>query len=75
MQYRSLKSSPTKQSLLGFGCMRFPLLEGTQEIDEKAAEAMIDYAYQNGVNYFDTAYIYHEGKSEGFIGKALKKIS
>lgn len=73
MKYRSLKNQPTRQSLLGFGCMRFPLVQGTQEIDEEKAMEMIDYAYQNGVNYFDTAYIYHEGKSENFIGRALKK--
>lgn len=73
MQYRSLKSAATRQSLLGFGCMRFPLVEGSKEIDEEQALKMIDYAYQNGVNYFDTAYIYHEGKSENFIGRALKR--
>lgn len=61
-------------SLLGFGCMRLPLLsEGKQEIDYATAEAMVDLALKNGVNYFDTAYMYHEGKSEPFIGHALKK--
>lgn len=37
------------------------------------AEKMIDYAYENGINYFDTAWPYHDGESEIFIGKALKK--
>ena len=59
-------------SLLGFGCMRFPTLEdGT--IDSKQAEEMLDYAYKNGVNYFDTAYFYHGGESESFTGKVLAK--
>lgn len=60
-------------SLLGFGCMRFPCIEGTQEIDLQQTEKMIDYAYSHGVNYFDTAYPYHEGKSETAIGQLLKK--
>ena len=59
-------------SLLGFGCMRFPKTE-TGEIDEPKAEAMLDRAYRNGVRYFDTAYPYHEGKSEPFVGRALAK--
>lgn len=61
-------------SLLGFGCMRFPRIdEAKQDIDEEEAMKMIDYAYQNGVNYFDTAYIYHDGQSELFIKKALSR--
>lgn len=60
-------------SKLGFGCMRLPLREGSSDIDYEKAEAMIDYAYSRGVNYFDTAYPYHEQKSEAFIGRALKK--
>ncbi len=58
-------------SLLGFGCMRLPVDEKAKEIDESAAQEIIDYAYKNGVNYFDTAYMYHDGKSETFLGKAL----
>lgn len=60
-------------SLLGMGCMRLPLIPGTQEIDAAAAQAIIDRAYAAGVNYFDTAFNYHGGKSESFIGPALKK--
>ena len=43
-------------SVLGMGCMRFPTLEGTNEIDEKQTEEMFDYAIKKGVNYFDTAW-------------------
>lgn len=61
-------------SLLGYGCMRLPcLVEGKQDIDVARASEMIDYAYAHGVNYFDTAYTYHDGMSELFIGEALKK--
>ncbi len=56
-------------SILGFGCMRFPTKGGS--IDEPRAAAMIHEAIAKGVNYFDTAYIYHGGKSEAFLGGAL----
>jgi Predicted oxidoreductases of the aldo/keto reductase family len=58
-------------SHLGFGAMRFPTKDG--HIDEEESSKMIDYAYENGINYFDTAYGYHGGESETFIGKALAK--
>jgi predicted aldo/keto reductase-like oxidoreductase len=74
MEKRAYKDSKEKISLLGFGCMRLPLLkEGGPEIDAKAAEAMIDYALGHGVNYFDTAHPYHAGLSEPFVGEALSK--
>jgi len=63
-----------KPSLLGFGCMRLPkMFSDKEDIDYKAAGEMVDYAYKQGINYFDTAYIYHEGQSEEFIGHTLKK--
>ena len=58
-------------SLLGFGCMRFPTKDG--HIDEPRAEAMLDRAYAAGINYFDTAYPYHGGESEPFVGRVLDK--
>ena len=62
-------------SLLGMGNMRLPT-EGDQAgnpIDYQRASAIIDAAMAAGVNYYDTAYIYHGGKSEEFVGKALAK--
>ncbi len=61
-------------SLLGFGCMRFPVLDSDDtKIDYEKSLEMIDIAYKNGVNYFDTAYGYHGGESEKFVGVALKR--
>ncbi len=63
-----------KLSALGLGMMRMPVLNSDPAvIDETAAEAMIDYAYQNGINYFDTAWGYHNGQSELVAGKYLSK--
>ena len=63
-----------KLSALGLGCMRLPCIDGKDENpDPKAAEEMIDYAIANGVNYFDTAWGYHGGKSESVVGEALSK--
>ena len=59
-------------SLLGFGTMRLPLNED-KSIDEKQVEEMVKLAIDNGINYFDTAFPYHEGKSEIVIGKVLSK--
>jgi Predicted oxidoreductases of the aldo/keto reductase family len=71
---RSYKGAGEEISLLGFGCMRLPkLYADKQDIDYDLAGKMIDYAYAHGVNYFDTAYPYHEGMSETFVGYALKK--
>ena len=58
-------------SLLGFGCMRFPMKDG--EVDTVLSKKMIDYAISKGVNYIDTAWPYHGGKSEPFVGKFLKE--
>ncbi|MCL2437669.1 MAG: aldo/keto reductase [Coriobacteriia bacterium] len=63
-----------KLSLLGFGIMRLPIVKtdsGAEDIDTYLSTELIDYALANGVNYFDTAWPYHEGQSESFLGKAL----
>ena len=72
MEKRKLEKLGIETSLLGFGCMRFPLTSDGK-IDEAEAEKMLDKAMANGVNYYDTAYPYHGGDSEPFVGKALKK--
>lgn len=71
MEYRLFGKTGEKVSSLGFGCMRFPT-DSEGNIAEKEAIKMIHYAIDNGVNYFDTAYFYHNGKSEELVGKALK---
>ena len=73
MEYRKYRDTGLKTSLLGFGCMRFPMLEDGKTIDTATAERMVDLAYANGVNYFDTAYVYNNGDSERTIGAILKK--
>lgn len=64
-----------KLSLLGFGAMRLPLLPGTNgEVDEAAVTEMVRYAAAHGVNYYDTAYPYHNSMSEIVVGRALKQL-
>lgn len=72
MQKRVFRKTDKEISVLGMGGMRFPTLDNG-EIDTIKAAEIIDYAYAHGVNYFDTAYMYHGGKSEGFMGRALSK--
>ena len=76
MQYRDFTGDNLKTSILGFGCMRFPVLNNDlSQIDEEKASEMLQYALDNGVNYFDTAYPYHQGKSEIIVGNFFKNRS
>jgi predicted aldo/keto reductase-like oxidoreductase len=79
MHYRTFGSLDYQPSALGFGAMRLPLLPAGPDgkvsagrIDEPQATAMLHHAIDQGVNYVDTAYVYHEGASEGWLGRALK---
>lgn len=61
-------------SALGLGCMRLPVIDGDDSRPDTAAvEKMVEYAMQNGVNYYDTAWGYHSGNSETVIGATLAK--
>ena len=61
-------------SALGLGAMRLPVLEGKDaQIDEPAAQEMVDYAMEHGINYYDTAWGYHSGQSELALGRALAR--
>lgn len=71
MLYREVPKNGDKLSVLGYGCMRLPVRMNA--INEKLAEKQILYAIDAGVNYFDTAYPYHNRKSEPFLGKILVK--
>lgn len=74
MKYREFGKTGCRVSALGFGAMRMPTTEkdGKKYIDEEKAIELIRYAIDSGVNYVDTAFFYHDGDSEGLVGKALK---
>ena len=71
MQYRTFDKTGQKVSLLGMGTMRLPVTEDGQ-VDREAAISMIRHSIDEGINYVDTAYMYHDGESEKIVGQALK---
>lgn len=77
MTYRTHPEGGDKVSLLGYGCMRWPLVEGREKqeqlIDQNAVNELVDYAIAHGVNYFDTSPVYVQGWSEKATGIALKR--
>ncbi len=71
MEQRETARWTVTPTLLGFGVMRMPLnAEGT--IDRERSDAMLRLAYESGVTYYDTAYTYHNGESEPYLGSFLK---
>ncbi len=75
MTYRTCPSTGDRVSLLGYGMMRLPMKEGTEEFDQDMINRQIDYAIEHGVNYFDTSPVYSRGLSERCTGIALKAQS
>lgn len=73
MDRKHIKQLETELPRLGYGCMRFPVIN--DKIDFEEAKKLIQHAYNSGINYFDTAYNYHGGESENFLGKVLKEFN
>lgn len=76
MQMRTSPKNGEKVSLLGYGCMRWPMKkgeDGKDHIDQEAVNEIVDYAYRNGVNYYDTSPAYLQGQSEEAAGIALSR--
>ena len=75
MTFRTNPNTGDQVSLLGYGMMRLPMKEGTEEFDQELINYQIDYAIEHGVNYFDTSPVYCRGESERCTGIALKAQS
>lgn len=75
MLKRAFGKNEEKISVLGLGCMRFPILgDDTKAIDQEKVQEMIRVAIEGGVNYIDTAWPYHGGESEPAVGRALQAL-
>ncbi|MDK2849259.1 MAG: uncharacterized protein PWP34_2612 [Desulfuromonadales bacterium] len=73
MKYRKMGRSGCEVSILGLGCMRLPVIDGDEgRIDELKANHLLQVSIEKGINYLDTAYPYHKGESEAFLGRALR---
>ena len=74
MQYRTLCKEKINVSALGFGCMRLPTTNGKPNgpVDEKEATRIVRHGIDNGINYVDTAKIYHNSKCEAILGRILR---
>ena len=68
--YRRIPENGDELSILGFGCMRLPIKDG--KLDREKAKRQVYYAIDHGVNYIDTAWTYHMGENESFLGSILK---
>ncbi len=76
MTYRTNNGNGDKVSILGYGCMRFPMIKdenGKDIVDQDIVNRLVDHALENGVNYYDTAPVYLQGQSEAATGIALKR--
>ncbi|MFO7659612.1 MAG: aldo/keto reductase [Candidatus Cloacimonadaceae bacterium] len=73
MQYRKIPDNKDRLSILGFGLMRLPV-DKDNKIDEAKTIKMLQFAIESGVNYFDTAFPYHDGASEPLLGRLLQTI-
>ena len=74
MNYRTFpKIDDCKISAIGFGLMRLPLLPNSEEIDKEKTRELVKLAINQGINYFDTAYPYHNGNSETVFGEIVKE--
>ncbi len=72
MEYRKFGNTGKMVSALGFGCMRFPVInKDPGNIDEVQSARLLHHAIEQGINYFDTAWFYHGGNSESFVGKTI----
>ena len=76
MTYRTNAVRGDKVSLLGYGCMRWPMIKddnGKDIVDQETVNDLVDHAIENGINYFDTAPVYLQGQSERATANALRR--